>query len=510
MRVQSMGVKISWQDIRISVQCSAHILRYNLYKMLVEFLQSYSQISGPGDSRPWLLGVSGGADSLCLLHLMRSAEIPIIAAHFNHQLRQRAEADAVHTARIIERLKVPFILGTGNVRLAADEQGISMEAAARRLRYAFLFEQAHDHSAQGVVVAHTADDQVETVLLHLLRGSGTTGLQGMPKRWLPNPWSQSLPLIRPLLFAWKQETLAYCAENQLEPVFDETNLDVSYTRNRVRYELIPAMERFNPAIRQAVLRLAEVAHGEQELIQPLVEQAWLACSIESGEGYISLDPDAITNQPVGLRRMLLRRALAFLRTGLADIDFELVERLGSCLEAPAWRGPLEMAGGLRAWKQGNRLWLATREADLLRQDWPQILPQVGEIRLTIPAHVALKGGWLFTLEAVEDLAEARRLAFANRDPYFAWLDLDLHGTQFTLRPRWAGARFQPLGMAGRSRKISDIMIDMNVPQAARAAWPLLCAGERILWVPGLAAGHAARLTEKTQNAVLAKMTNIIE
>lgn len=467
---------------------------------------------------PWLVGVSGGADSLCLLDMLHRRGIPVIAAHFNHQLRPQAASDAERTAETASRLGVPFILGSGDVRAAAQLRGQSLEAAARLMRYAFLFNQARQCNAGAVAVAHTADDQVETILLHILRGAGPAGLQGMPERWLPNPWSTVIPLVRPLLGVTKQETVAYCHEHGLQPVLDETNLDSTYTRNRLRLDLLPALETFNPALRSAILRLAEVARGEQEILEPLVEEIWRR-RILTDTGFLhqrlglNLDVSNMAEVPIGMRRLLARRTLVELRPGLADIDFETVERLAGWMANSAWRGPADLPGGLSAWRRKNTLTLVDRNLQYAAsQDIPvsQISarpPSVsGDTKMILDSPdlttriICLSGDWRLSYRLLEDSQEAQA-ALHNRDPFQAWLDMDNIKSPLTLRSRWPGARFQPLGMAGKSKKLSDVMIDAHLPRLARKTWPLLCAGDQVLWIPGLAAGDAARITLETKRVI---------
>src|SRR4030067_3134889 len=170
-------------------------------------------------TRKVLIGVSGGPDSLCLLDVLTQLGYPLVVAHFNHQLRPEAQLEAEQVRRFAESHGLSFVMGERDGRSFAREQRLSLEEAARVARYRFLFEQTEESGAQAVAVAPTADDQVETVLMHLLRGSGLAGLKGMSPRATPNSWSQTIPPVRPLLGVGRSEGLAYCEERGLKPFF---------------------------------------------------------------------------------------------------------------------------------------------------------------------------------------------------------------------------------------------------------------------------------------------------
>jgi tRNA(Ile)-lysidine synthase len=198
----------------------------------------------PGDRM--VLGVSGGADSLSLMDLfVRLGYSPVIS-HFDHQLRPGSGQDAAQVREWSDDLGLAFILGSQDVRAYAA----TLSLGCRETRYRFLCRAAEEVGATAVAVAHTADDQVETVLMHLLRGSGLAGLRGMAVRALPNPWNEEIALVRPLLSFWRAEILAYCADRGLQPRTDPTNQDPTFFRNRLRRELIPYLETFNPEIRR--------------------------------------------------------------------------------------------------------------------------------------------------------------------------------------------------------------------------------------------------------------------
>ena len=158
--------------------------------------------------------------------------------------------------KLAEEMKLPFVSESADVRGYAEEHKLSLEEAARMLRYRFLFAQARAHRAGAVAVGHTADDQVETILMHFLRGAGLAGLKGMAGRTLLPEFDREIPLVRPILHLWRHETEAYCREHDLQPVHDPSNTDETYFRNRLRHSLIPELEKYNPRFKETLLRTA--------------------------------------------------------------------------------------------------------------------------------------------------------------------------------------------------------------------------------------------------------------
>ena len=457
------------------------------------FISSYSITPG----KTILVGVSGGADSICLLHLLHRSGCSLVAAHFNHQLRPTAGRDAEYAAALADQLGIPFTLGTGDVKGYAQEQGLSLETAARQLRYKFLFAEATRCTAQAVAVAHHADDQAETILLHLLRGAGYGGLQGMAQRFLPNPWSKSIPLIRPLLSFWKKDILAYCAENELNYCDDETNLNEDYRRNSIRHTLIPQLEGYNPQIRQALWRLSQIARDEQEVMLAAADEVWKACVREISAHSVNLDAAAFRDLSPALQRLVLRRALAQLRPGLSDVGFEAVERGRQATLNSQTGAQVDLVGGLRLQNFGVTARLVAWEG-IPEADWPQ-LAQVCPVPDLFPVRIGRN--WEFQMQPIVVTAAIRQAISDNSDLFQAWVDPGaIHGA-LTLRSRWPGARFQPFGMAAGSQKVSDLMINHKIPRPARAAWPLLCMGEEIIWVPGITLAHSVQVTGSTREAL---------
>jgi len=448
-------------------------------------------------ARPVLAGVSGGPDSLCLLDILHKAGYRVIVAHFNHQLRPEASQEADSVSARAGRLCLPFVSDCADVRAYAEAHGLSLEEAARMLRYQFLFAAARQHAAQAVAVGHTADDQVETVLMHFLRGAGLSGLKGMEYRMLLPVFDRHIPLVRPLLSLWRADTESYCREYALEPHYDASNADQAFFRNRLRHTLLPELEKYNPRFKESVLHTAQALQGDYSALQEILEEAWKSVVFETGKDWVTFDQSRLARLSTGIRRNLIRRAAESLRPDSRDFGFAALERAAAFVEVPAGR-QIDFACGLYLFTENGKITLAAYAAVVLSAQWPQV-EQASTILLKQLAardqRLELGNGWILS-------AEYRALTtdnwLKNTDNWSAWLDADrLPADSLVIRPRRAGDFFSPLGMGRQTIKIKDFYTNVKIPRRARTQWPLVCAGEQIAWVAGYRIGHPFRITEKT-------------
>jgi len=447
---------------------------------------------------PLLVGVSGGADSLCLLDALHRLDLPLIVAHFDHGLRPESAADAERVRAEAQARGLPFVTDRQDVGALAREKSFSIEEAARVARYGFLYDQARQHAAQGIAVAHTADDQVETVLMHLLRGAGISGLKGMTYRIIHPEWDIEIPLLRPLLNVWRTEIEAWCAEHDLQPVQDASNDDTSFFRNRLRHELIPYLGGYNPRIKEVLWRMSQSLTGDHEVLELAIEVAWDEVRLREGDDFVELSERTFGLYPLGMQRSLIRRAISCLRPLLRDIDFDSVERALAFVAAPTDSGYMDLIANLVMWVENGHFFLAERHARVIDPGWPQML-QGMELRLDVPGEVQM-GGWLLTA-TVHTGVELAELTEVLDDPWQAWLDADLVTLPLAVRTRRPGDRFRPLGMGGHSMKLSDFWVNEGLNRRARDGWPLVFSGEELASVPGFRPAHLFRLTDQTRRAV---------
>ncbi len=441
-----------------------------------------------------VVGVSGGPDSLALLHFLYNGgesstrPYPLLVASFNHHLRPESTADVAHVQKIAERLGLPFVTDSADVTAYARAESLSVEEAARELRYQFLFRIARENKAQAVAVGHTADDQAETVLMHFLRGAGLSGLKGMLPRVILPVFDAEIPLTRPLLGWTRAQTEVYCRQHNLPCLTDLTNADTTYFRNKLRHELLPHLESYNPQIRQTLAKSALAMQGDYALLNELIDSAWRNAVTESASEFVAFDLVQLREMSPALRRNLFRRATFTLKPGLRDINFQALER-ASTLKAT------ELAGGLKTLVEGETLYLTDSEAGL-----PSPYPQISEEYSVISSQLEIGSGWILTCNTLD--AESWSLIADN---WSASFDADLTENRLRLRPFRPGDKFEPLGMPQQTMKLSDLFVNLKISKRLRKNWPVLCADDEIAWVPGLRMGHRFRCTNSTRRVLALRL-----
>ncbi len=446
---------------------------------------------------PVLVGVSGGADSLALMMGLYTLGYPLIIAHLDHGLRDESAQDAEYVRDLAAKYGLPFVCERVDVQKQIDHTGQSIEEIARNIRYHFLFQQARLLNAQAVAVGHHADDQVETVLMHFLRGAALPGLTGMPYRRIIPLWDEHIPLVRPLLDLWRDEIDAYVAELGLSPRVDLSNQDTTYYRNRLRHELIPQLETYNLRFRQVILRMVDVLGEEDHLLQTYAHQAWEKCFRVQTKERVELDATIFNSLSIAMRRRVLRQAIAKLRPDLRDVGFDAVERGLDFTAEPSETGGMDLVARLNLALVGETLIIKTWEAEL--PDWETpILP--GELTtgiLDIDHPLELMHGWRLEAEWVKEPVQEILKTLKDTEPSEALLDGDLLKLPLEVRSRQMRERWQPLGLGGHSQLISDFFINEKIPEHLRNRWPLVCSGDRVAWVVGLRPSDPYKITDQT-------------
>lgn len=458
--------------------------------------------------KPIIVGVSGGPDSLCLMDVLHRAGYTVVIAHFNHKLRPEAEAESRAVEKTARQLAIPFVVESGEVNLHAQHEKLSIEEAARNLRYRFLFVQARHFKAQAVAVGHTADDQVETVLMHFLRGAGLNGLKGMSYRAQLPIFDAEIPVVRPLLDIWRTETVAYCASHNLIPHYDPSNDAPDFLRNRLRNTLIPTLETYNPRFCEAVWRSARTISSDQALLSEALAAWWKQSILQETDDYVKLDLDFLSGQTAGLQRQLVRRAVERLLPS-QEIVYSVLESASAFIEDPS-RVRMDLIGGLMLFREANALYIARPDAELPLDPWPQMPKQTDSMQISLPAQVFLSGGWQFSLEKWQPTDSAWERSSNNEDRFRVWLDADKLSDKLELRIRRPGDLFEPLGLKGHSQKLSDFFTNVKLPQRARGRWPLLCSGQTVVWVPGYRPAERYKLKETSHNIVYFALTRPTE
>jgi tRNA(Ile)-lysidine synthase len=442
------------------------------------------------------------------MSVLRKAGYHAIVAHFNHKLRPDADADANVVEQTAARLNLVSVIESGDVRAYADQERLSIEEAARTMRYRFLMAQARRFKAQAVAVGHTADDQVETVLMHFIRGAGLVGLKGMNYRMVVHIFDPQIPIVRPLLDTWREETVVYCAANGFRPRHDPSNASLDFFRNRLRHLLIPTLESYNPRFREVIWRTSRSLASDYEILSEVLDETWKRCVVEESPEFVAFDEAVLTQQPLGLQRNLIRRALERLHPKDSDVSYATLERASNFIADKDGnrRVRTDLTGGVHLLREGTLIYVVASNVNLPIERWPQMPDASNTIPLKIPSQIRLSGGWKLSCERWNIPLLALEQARSNQDPFQAWVDARGIADALELRVRQEGDRFEPLGMDGHEMKLSDFFINVKLPQRVRDRWPLLCMGEKVVWVPGYRPAHPFRLTEATRQALYFSMT----
>lgn len=466
-----------------------------------------------------VVGVSGGPDSLCLLHVLTKIchtlkLAPPTVAHLNHQLRSSASDDeAKFVQDIANQWQLPFFGESRSVADYARRKKLSIEEAARQLRYAFLKEVATKIEATKIAVGHNADDQAETVLMHFLRGSGLTGLRGMLPQIsiaaISSPAEDKADLslalapslIRPLLDTPRQAIEEYCQVNKLEPRYDTSNQDTTYFRNRLRHELLPQLEQYNPNIRQLLNRTAKIIAADVELIELQIDQIWPLIIAVDEEQQIGFQREVWLNLPVGLKRAILRRAIDQLQDNLLNIGFEHIDNVITTLERGQTGASITLPGELmvRLDYQTVTIGFQQQIEQSLNLAGPQLLTDQ-PLTVKFPGVTVLPAtNWQLRAE-VQSIESSTWERIKQVDRWETFVDAALVKEPVMLRTRQPGDRFYPLGLGGQ-KKIKDFMIDAKIPEAHRNQIPILVSDETILWLCGYRLGDRFKVTPNTLQVI---------
>ncbi len=410
-----------------------------------------------------LVALSGGADSVALLDamnaLLQKGEISaLFAAHVNHGIRgERANADEAFCVSLCKSLGVPLSVFRVDATAFAKERRMTLEEAARTLRYDALREAKAQTGADCILLAHHANDQAETVLMHILRGCGLAGLCGMQAR--------KGDLARPLLGVSRAEIDAYLSQNGLPHCVDESNETNDAFRNRVRHEILPAMQAENPAIVLTLCRMADLVSQDESYLSELATAAQK--TVLKGD---SLDAAALDALPHPLKARVVHRLL---QPNVTETDVQSVLRLCSMRTGAR----ISLSDGRTAWRDSSRVTLGVYPA---RSAYEVPYSDFGDA--VLPCGVVY--------------AQSVKAFLKPHDETEAYLDRDALCGDLMFRTRRDKDRMFPLGASG-SRLFSDVLTDKKIPREMRDM-PLLCTGNEVLWAVGVSVSERVRVRETTK------------
>jgi tRNA(Ile)-lysidine synthase len=456
------------------------------------FLKNIEQVLkgliAPGDKV--LAGVSGGADSIALLHILhwfsRIQNYSLVVAHINHMARGKdSDADADFVESVAEKLKLPFYLKKIDVGVERHQLKTSFQDAARKIRYQFFEETLLSIGANKVALGHSADDQIETILMNILRGTGLKGLTGIPQ--------VRGNIIRPFLEIHRKNLEIYLEENDISFRNDSSNSDKKYLRNRIRHELIPHLETYNPGIKKCLQEMSGIAREEDSLLSQMIRDVYKkkSRSLDGNEKTIFWEIDEFQSYPIALRQRLVREVFCRITGDMQAITAHHVQQVLNLFNCPKPGKTLNIPRGVTVTCSYDSVLFSKVIAGNYENE-PLVTP------IAVPGSTELlKGNILMQTQIFADKRDFSSLDSGRQ----AFLDLGETGLVIKARFFRAGDRFCPLGMTG-NKKLKSFFIDRKVPRSMRSQIPILTnANDDIIWVYGQRISHYYRVTDKTKKVL---------
>ena len=441
-----------------------------------------------------LVAVSGGPDSVALLHLLVGLKeelgLHLEVAHLQHGIRgEEGRKDGLFVAGIAEKLALPFHLRDVDLPAMKSQKGKgNIEAMGREERYRFFAGLAEERNIQKVATAHTRDDQVETLFMWFLRGSGRRGLGGMPpvRRMISgkNISRDGAALVRPLIEISRKEIIAFLTTTGLEYRTDKTNLDPAPLRNWIRLRLLPQVrEKFDSGLDERLAHLAEILREEEKILERMTRE-----DFERALRGKDLACESLLRMGKARQRRLLRHWLEDALGEIRGFGFHHVEKALHFIAQGPPQGRLSIVGGWELVKQYG--------AVRLEKKGKKKKPACYSYRLSAQGELVIPEAGMKVQSALVPFASGIR----PRDDCEAIFDLAVLPEKLTVRNFRNGDRFQPLGMSGH-KKLKDLFIEKKVPLEIRSTLPLFLAGEEILWIPKYGRSEAARVGPKTRKVL---------
>ncbi len=430
-----------------------------------------------------VVAVSGGPDSVALLHVLNSLKsiygLRLHVAHLEHGIRgEESRGDMKFVEELCRSLSIPSTARSEDVPDFAGSRGLSLEAAARKVRYAFLEELSKELKAGKIATGHNANDQAETLLLNLLRGAGMAGLSGIRP-------AMKGKIIRPLIEASREEIEEYIAEKHLDFRLDSSNLDERLERNKVRRVLIPLIEKeFNPGIIAALARSASIFSVMNMYLSDRVEDALKACA-HSKDGRTTIDLEAFGDLPRAVKLFTLYTVVRSLEEDEQVVSFDILSAVLNLATRSKSGSRVDIGSGIVAMKEFDKLVIGRDLALVNRYD----------VRLEVPGTTPVEAaGCTFETEILNERPGTGEIYRSGDTAYFDFGGIDL---PLTARSWREGDKFIPFGLSG-TKKVHDVFIDEKVAASRRAMIPIICDGEGIIWVAGVRRADRARIKDDTR------------
>ncbi len=440
-----------------------------------------------------LLAISGGADSTALLHVLASLRLDICCAHINHQLRgDEAQKDEDFVIEQCQKLKVPVIIKKIDVRDYAKKSKLSIETAARNLRIQNLVDIAKSKNCSCIATAHHKNDNAETIIDRLIRGTGLRGLCGI---WPAKKFTDGIVFIRPLLCATRDEIIQYLNSCNLNWCTDRTNTDFAYRRNFIRHRLLPALQKDSAGdIVENLAVLSKASRGFYLMICRTADTVWPDVATMN-ENNVIVDSDKIANQSAEIKIEIIRRALTHLGAGEQDIT----ERHFTNILQLSDDGCLQLPNRIKVGRQGSKIifekYLKTKPAQSVA---------IEPIMLKVPGATQF-GPCTINADIIEighdDLADFKK----TKTNLVEWFDFEKLKLPLEIRPRKRGDKFWPLGLAGEKR-VGKFLTNAKASQSLRRRLLVIADGDKIIWLCPVRISEQAKVANDTRRVIQVKIS----
>jgi len=436
-----------------------------------------------------LVAVSGGVDSIVLLHVLRNLVselgLSLVVAHLDHGWRANSDEDARFTASVAEDAGIPFLTERLDEATTAALRGLGREGVAREARREFLLRAAESIGATRIATGHTADDRAETILYNLTRGAGSAGISGI------DPVNE--PFVRPLISVPRSDVLAFAEQGDLAWREDETNSDLSLDRNRIRHRVLPELAEINPRAVEAICRAGEHATAARAAEALLVSILWPEVTVCEEAGDVRLSRTGLASLPREVRALLLREAFRRVRGDLNGIERQHTETIVALTEPNGRHSTIDLP----------RLHARVDRSTLNLSAFPFPKSPSWKTPVSLGRTAFTERGFALDLRIPE--GETAEVAVSDRNVEIA--DADRIAFPLHVRNRRIGDRFTPLGM-DQPVKLKDFLINERVPFFDRDDVPLLCDREKILWIVGVRLSNEIRLTDTTRRRIVMRVETV--
>lgn len=460
-----------------------------------------------------LVCVSGGSDSVALLHILHKLtskfSLRLGVAHLNHGLRQKdSDNDAEFVATLAGDLDLPCYVSKEDVRTFQRQHKLSMEEAARRIRYAFYDKVAGKNRFNKIALGHNSNDNAELILMYLFRGSGPLGISGMPP--VRNTGNPGTKIVRPLIMATKSEISGFLKEKGLKHVFDISNLDTKYLRNRIRHHLIPSLkESYNPGIIKSLNRLASIIRVEEDWIEEIIEPVFKQSVLDIKNDKITLSVPIINKIHIAARRRIIRKAVATIKGDLKRITFAHIDSIVTLLKDKSVYNCLDLPGRIRVKRNRDVLFLSKekkrlRDLNIRSGKTKEVSFEYSILKPGVkPELIFVKKTGLHLKFTIIDIDHLPDTCCAGHN--VAFFDMDTLNFPLVLRSFQTGDRFNPLGMNG-SQKVKKFLINNKIPKPERFRYPILLSKGKIVWVIGLRIADFVKVKPSTKIVLKAELS----